>query len=247
MVSPSASHAQRHHGAWALVSTIEFDAVTQFGVVHLGERLAAKVERGRGCGEQLIFGIGFLNFLDFGCGNIGGLGARGIVVAENVHHQMRKAYLIRRRFVTKFVGRHSRDRAKNIIPRARQQDAKRSCHRILHRRGSLRRCRRSGRRCCCSLRPSGSQTETCEEQRDKNAFHGKSPEHARAWPRARFAFYADQRNAAPIAAPTPVITTHQPKTIPYAVPRFTLLTQVKAIAVRTSVQSKKISRAEARL
>ena len=53
--------------------------------------------------------------------------------------------------------------------------------------------------------------------------------------------------AAPIAAPASVNTAHQPKTMAYAVPVFTLLTQVKPMAVSTSVQIMKMSSAEAML
>ena len=57
-------------------------------------------------------------------------------------------------------------------------------------------------------------------------------------------FYA---KAAPSAAAVPVNTAHQPKTMASAVPRFTLPTRVKPMAVRISVQIRKISNEEARL
>jgi hypothetical protein len=56
-------------------------------------------------------------------------------------------------------------------------------------------------------------------------------------------FYA---KAAPSAAAVPVNTAHQPKTMASAVPRFTLPTHVKPMAVRISVQIRKISNEEAR-
>jgi hypothetical protein len=53
--------------------------------------------------------------------------------------------------------------------------------------------------------------------------------------------------AAPSAAAVRVNTAHQPKTMACAVPRFTLLRHVKPMAVRISVQMRKISNEEARL
>ena len=53
--------------------------------------------------------------------------------------------------------------------------------------------------------------------------------------------------AAPSAAAVRVNTAHQPKTMASAVPRFTLLTHVKPMAVRINVQIRKISNDEARL
>jgi hypothetical protein len=52
--------------------------------------------------------------------------------------------------------------------------------------------------------------------------------------------------AAPSAAAVRVNTAHQPKTMASAVPRFTLLRQVKPMAVRISVHIRKISNEEAR-
>jgi hypothetical protein len=49
------------------------------------------------------------------------------------------------------------------------------------------------------------------------------------------------------AAPASVNTAHHPKTMANEVPRFTLLTQAKPIAVKASVQIIKISTPEARL
>ena len=57
------------------------------------------------------------------------------------------------------------------------------------------------------------------------------------------ACYPNEANPAPISENT----SHQPNTIPSAVPRFTLLTVLNPMAVRTSVQIKKMSNEEARL
>ena len=83
MVGPSPCQDQIRQGAGTLVSTEEFDAVAQLGVVHLAERLATKVVRSCGRGEQLVFGIAFLEFLDFRCGNVGCFGAEAVVEAND--------------------------------------------------------------------------------------------------------------------------------------------------------------------
>ena len=57
---------------------------------------------------------------------------------QDVDHQMRKAYLLGRGFVIELVRGHGGDGAENIIPRSRQQHAKRSGYRIFHWRRSLR-------------------------------------------------------------------------------------------------------------
>ena len=55
---------------------------------------------------------------------------------------------------------------------------------------------------------------------------------------------AGYENIAPKPAPARVNTAHHPKTMPNEVPRFSLLlTQVKPIAVKTSVQIMKMSNA----
>ena len=58
---------------------------------------------------------------------------------------------------------------------------------------------------------------------------------------------ASYENLAATPAPTRVMITHQPKTMANAVPRLTLLTQVKPMAVKARVQIMKMSNAEATL
>ena len=123
MVGPSAGQDERRQGAGALMSTKEFDAVAQFGVVHLAQRVGAKVVRGRGRGQQLVFGVGFLDFLDFGCGNVGRLGAQAVIEADDVDDEMRETHLIGRGLVAEFVGGHGGNGAEDIGSRARQQYA----------------------------------------------------------------------------------------------------------------------------
>src|SRR5258707_5830316 len=175
VVGPASHQKKYAHGAGALHAA-EVNIVAELGIVEVCEGGGAEVEGGAGRGEQFVLGIGFLEFVNFGGGNIGNLGAETIVRLDDVDDQVAEAHLIGSGLVAELVGGHGVDGGEDVFLPAGQGRAPHAADGGVHSRHALPSCTpSSGRSWGRHLGQRRTGKNACKTEREKNSIHFEFP------------------------------------------------------------------------
>ena len=106
---------------------------SQFRVIHFRERIAAKIERSFERGDQLVFGVRFLDFFDLRSRYGRGTAARRIIRFDHVRDQVAKRHLVSTRLEAELIRRHGFNGGDRIFLPSRKNIPQRTADGVLDR------------------------------------------------------------------------------------------------------------------